>query len=273
MKRLICILCLLGIFIFPSEAEEMPKYVALTFDDGPSGRYTERLLDELRRREVHATFFLCGYRVEQYPALAAQIAADGHEIGCHSDRHSFLDQLTPEEVCRDLSAACEKITSATGRRPTLLRPPGGQYDAGILPETCCADLPVILWSVDPCDWCCKDMEKIADRVIQKAKSGDIILMHDMSSSSVDAALRVIDTLEEQGFEFVTVSELAYLHGVTLQGSEAYRRFSKKEEISSRNAATEPCAKKGFPPPLPFKAALSDFTVSRRSPFTRPMAYL
>ncbi|MBO2526577.1 MAG: hypothetical protein CW335_00125 [Clostridiales bacterium] len=251
MKRLICILCLLGILAFPTAAEEdTPKYIALTFDDGPSGCYTERLLDELRKREIHATFFLCGYRVEQYPALAAQIAADGHEIGCHSDRHSFLDQLSPEEVCRDLSAAREKIVEATGQEPTLLRPPGGQYDAEVLSETCCADLPIILWSVDPCDWCCKDTQKIADRVIKKVKSGDIILMHDMSRSSVDAALRVIDTLEEKGFEFVTVSELAYLHGVTLQGSEAYHRFSKKEVISSHDAATEPCAKKGFPPPLP-----------------------
>ena len=278
MRRFLCWLCLCVLLTTPAWAqeEEGGKYLALTFDDGPSGRFTSALLEGLAEREVHATFFLCGYRVDQYPTLAAEIAQGGHEIGLHGNAHRFFTEMGPQEVCTDLSTAREKLLAATGQSPTLMRPPGGLYDLEVLKKTDCADLPIVLWSVDPQDWCCSDSGKIAARVIQKAKNGDIILMHDMSTSSVQAAFQIIDTLEDRGFEFVTVSELAYLAGTEMKGTEAYYSFSldeKNASISERVAATEPCAKLGFPPPRPRKAALRDLTRPRRSPFRQPRAYL
>lgn len=268
MKRWTCILLLCALLVLPVRAEEPTRYIALTFDDGPSGRFTERLLDGLAARGVKATFFLCGYRIDQYPTLTARIAEEGHEIGTHGDRHKFFTQLSREEVCADLAAASEKIRAATGSEPTLLRPPGGLYDAKILRQTVCADLPIILWSVDPEDWHCFDCDSVTRRIVRKAKDGDIILMHDMTDSSVDAALRVIDTLQAEGYVFVTVSELAALAGTELCGGETYYRISleKNASMAAREAQTEPCTKPDLPPPRPFSEEFSRFASSRRSPF-------
>ena len=229
MKRLlsaVLTLALLLIFVMPQARAggQTKGCIALTFDDGPSGDLTKRLLDGLRARGIHATFFVCGYRVAQYPQTLCRIAQEGHEIGSHSDRHEFFTHMSADAVCADLRAAAEKIASATGRTPELLRPPGGLYDLDVIRRSVCADSPIILWSVDPEDWRGKSAAGIAAYVTKRAKSGDIILLHDMHASSVDAALRIVDTLEAQGFAFVTVSELALLSGTRLRGGETYYRF-------------------------------------------------
>ncbi|MBP3412206.1 MAG: polysaccharide deacetylase family protein [Oscillospiraceae bacterium] len=221
------ILCLLP-FMGQNVAAEEVKYVALTFDDGPSGHYTTELLDGLKARGIKASFFLCGYRIEQFPNLTRRIAEEGHEIGTHSDAHRFFNEMSPTEICEDLSRSVEKLQSITGHRPALLRPPGGIYDMQVLRNTACADLPVILWSVDPDDWCCSNSETIAKRVTDRAKNGDVILMHDMSESSVKAAFKIIDRLQAKGFRFVTVSELAALSNTELHGGKAYSRFPMEE---------------------------------------------
>lgn len=224
MKRFLAALALCA-FLCPTVQAEAPvQYVALTFDDGPSGSYTQRLLDGLAEREVHATFFLCGYRVQEYPELAARIAREGHEIGSHSDRHEFFTKMQDEAVCADLRAASEKLTEATGSEPRLLRPPGGLYDLRVLARSVCADLPIILWSIDPEDWRDRPTQTVVQFVTKRAKNGDIILLHDMHASSVAAALRIIDILEPRGFQFVTVSELALLSGTPLEGGKAYYKF-------------------------------------------------
>ncbi len=222
LSLLLCLLLLWG-SLKKAEAKE-GKYVAITFDDGPSGVFTRELLAGLKERDVHATFFLCGYRVEQYPQLTAQIARDGHEIGTHSDAHSFFSQLTQWELQKDLQASVEKIRKATGKEPALLRPPGGIYNKSALGKTCCKDLPIILWSVDPDDWCCNDCDTVVQRVLTQCKNGDIILLHELSRSSVQAAFRIIDELRARGYSFVTVSNLARLSGRELRGGEVYSRF-------------------------------------------------
>lgn len=118
MRRMICAAVLCCFLTLPSFAADTPKYLALTFDDGPSGRFTSRLLDGLAAREVHATFFLCGYRIEQYPELTARIAREGHEIGTHGYAHKFFNSLSAEGVCCDLSKAqrCIEEQPAFSRR-------------------------------------------------------------------------------------------------------------------------------------------------------------
>ena len=104
MKRLLCLLAALAVLLPRGHAAEHPC-VALTFDDGPSGALTERLLDGLAARGVHATFFLCGYRIDLYPELAARIAAEGHETGTHGDTHSYFTSMSRAEVCRVIQPA------------------------------------------------------------------------------------------------------------------------------------------------------------------------
>ena len=225
MKRLFCLLSALALLLQPVHAAQPPqRYLALTFDDGPSGALTERLLDGLAARGVHATFFLCGYRIDLYPELAARIAAEGHETGTHGDAHSYFTSMSRAEVCRDLAEARRKLMEATGRAPTLLRPPGGLYDTAVLQQTACADLPVILWSVDPEDWRVHDADAVTAHILRHAEPGSVILMHDLTDSSVTAALRVIDALQAQGYEFLTVSELAARSGTALRPGQAYCSF-------------------------------------------------
>ena len=270
-RKLYIIVCIL--FLSPRGSAKETPYVALTFDDGPSGHFTADLLDGLQERKVQATFFLCGYRIDQFPTLTARIAAEGHEIGVHGDTHSYFSDLSPSELCRDLNACVDKIQGITEQRPTLLRPPGGLFDLKQLAKTDCADLPVILWSVDPEDWCCSSSETITERVTRKVQSGDIILLHDLSDSSVQAAFKIIDRLQGQGYRFVTVSELARLTGTKLEGGRCYHSFSfaKNASISLREAATEPCTKAGFPPPLPCNSVFMRRDSSRTSPSLHPMA--
>jgi peptidoglycan/xylan/chitin deacetylase (PgdA/CDA1 family) len=231
MKKLLWLGLALAFLCFPvfaespEEREEPPVgYVALTFDDGPSGALTEQLLDGLRDRGARATFFLCGYRMDQYPSALDRYIAEGHEVGVHSTVHTDLTQLTAAQVHQDMEETAQKIQDALGVRPTLMRPPGGAYDDGVLKEAASEGLSVVLWSVDPRDWACHDAGTVARTMTRQAGNGDIILMHDMSESSVRAALRLVDTLQAQGYSFVTVSELAQLSGTVLEAGAAYEWF-------------------------------------------------
>ncbi len=268
LRRLLAAVLLAALCAPAVRAQEPPLCVALTFDDGPSGRFTRRLLEGLAQRGVSATFFLCGYRVEQYQELTAQIASDGHELGCHGQTHESFRELSQTALCSELERSMERITTAAGQRPTLLRPPGGVFEPERLAQTVCADLPVVLWSVDPKDWRRSDAEAIAAEVLKAVQPGDIILLHDMSDSSVDAALTIVDALQARGAELLTVSELARRAGTELSAGTAYRRISfsaeKNASISEREAATEPCTNPAFPPPRPWQAAFRRRTGSRRS---------
>ena len=119
----------------PIEKEQQPMgYIALTFDDGPSGALTEQLLDGLRQRNARATFFLCGYRMDQYPSALNRYLEEGHELGVHSTVHTDLTKLTPQEVQQDMAQTAGKIRELTGISPVVMRPPGGAYD-----ETVCRE--------------------------------------------------------------------------------------------------------------------------------------
>ena len=212
----------------PVEKEQQPTgYIALTFDDGPSGALTEQLLDGLRQRNARATFFLCGYRMDQYPSALNRYLEEGHELGVHSTVHTDLTKLTPQEVQQDMEQTTEKIRELTGISPVVMRPPGGAYDEMVCREAGAEGMSVILWSVDPKDWACHDAGAVLHTMALEAGNGDIILMHDLSQSSVEAALRLVDMLEEKGYCFVTVSELAALRGTELEPGNVYTDFPEK----------------------------------------------
>jgi len=212
MKKLLLVFFFALCLSMSAGAAEPAGYIALTFDDGPSGPITEKLLDGLLERDAHATFFLCGYRMREYPGPLGRYLPEGHELGVHSTRHLTLTKLSAPEIRRDLEETSEMIREATGVRPTLMRPPGGGVNSSVLSVCRELSLTPVLWSVDPRDWCRKEPEPVLAAMAREAGDGDIILMHDMSMSSVEAALRLVDDLGGRGFRFVTVSELASLRG-------------------------------------------------------------
>ena len=231
MKRLILMLALSMLLVTavyaesPEEREDTVKgYVALTFDDGPSGALTERLLDGLRARNARATFFLCGYRMEQYPSALGRYIAEGHEVGVHSTVHTNLTKLSREELHQDMKNTAQQIFLATGVRPKVMRPPGGAWDEAVSQEAADEGMSIILWSVDPKDWCSRDAGQVLHTMAVQSGNGDVILMHDMSKSSVDAALQLVDSMQKEGYVFVTVSELAALTGTELVPGKVYEDF-------------------------------------------------
>ena len=237
MKKLTALLLVAALLCVAAGAEgrvaggerSANKYVALTFDDGPTGALTAQLLDGLRERYVSATFFLCGYRAEEYPALVRRMAEEGHELAIHGWRHAYLHTMAQAEIREELKGTGELIAGLTGVRPKLFRPPGGLCSETVMEEAAQEGLSAILWSVDPEDWSTHDAGAVVRRVQKKARDGDILLMHDLSPSSVTAALRLIDKMTAQGYQFCTVSELAAIRGKRLEAGEKYYKFPKETE--------------------------------------------
>lgn len=200
---------------------EAAGYVALTFDDGPSGSITRRLLEGLREREARATFFLCGYRLEQYPEVAALIVEQGHELGLHGYSHKSMRNMDKATLNEELEKNRTLVLGQTGQRPTLLRPPGGCCSRTVEEVAREQGLVIVTWSVDPKDWADHNADVLTRRIVSEVKDGDVILMHDMWRSSVDAALTAVEQLQAEGFVFVTVSELAALKGQELEAGRVY----------------------------------------------------
>lgn len=207
----------------PAEAEPL---VALTFDDGPSGKFTRQLLEGLAQRQVRATFFLCGYRLEQYGPLAEEIAGSGHEIGIHGYSHRSMGKMTAAEVGEEIRKT--RLLLPEGCDPVFFRPPGGIITEAVKLASREEGLALLSWDVDPKDWAEKDCTRVLTRVVSKTRDGDVILLHDMSASSVAAALAIVDELKARGYRFVTVSELAAIRTGNVQPGVAYSAFPPPE---------------------------------------------
>ena len=227
MRRFLAVLAVLSLLVIPVDAAETTKYVALTFDDGPSGRYTRRLLDGLWEREVKATFLLCGYRIKDYPDITQRIFDEGHEIGYHGYTHKNMKEMSRRTVASEIMDTQALLPD--GCEPVFLRPPGGCCSEAVRQVAEAKGLAILSWSVDPRDWASHDRSSIEKNVLDKVSDGDIILLHDMSDSSVDAALDIIDRLSERGFRFATVSQLAALRGYRINPGKDYSRFPWREK--------------------------------------------
>ena len=187
-----------------SSSETSLKQVALTFDDGPHQTCTPALLDGLKQRNVKATFFLMGENIAGKEELVQRMQEEGHLIGNHSYRHIQMTKEGAEQACTEIEQTETLIQSITGQRPEYLRPPYGAWNEQL---ECRVNLTTVLWNVDSLDWKLQNTERIVRRVEKDVKGGDIILMHDIFQTSVEAALRIVDDLQKQGYEFVTVDEL------------------------------------------------------------------
>lgn len=186
-----------------SGVKEKPS-IAITFDDGPSGRYTGRLLDGLKERNVKASFFLIGENAEENPVLVERIYKEGHLIGNHTYSHVQMTHLSEEAAVREIEKTDQVISAITGEHVAYMRPPFGAWQREL--EVRMEVLPV-LWSVDPLDWTTENVDEIVSKVVTEVEEGDIILLHDCYASSIEAALRIVDILQKEGYEFVTVDRL------------------------------------------------------------------
>lgn len=182
---------------------EAPK-IALTFDDGPSAAWTPALLDGLKERGVKATFFLIGENADKNPEIVKRMAEEGHLIGNHTYHHVELTKVSEKEARLELADTSAAIVRITGKEPEYMRPPFGAWQRKLEQEI--RMLPV-LWTIDPLDWTTENQDEIVNKVVTEAEENDIILLHDCYKSSVEAGLRIVDILQEEGFVFVTVDEL------------------------------------------------------------------
>lgn len=183
-------------------------YIAMTFDDGPHPELTPKLLDELKKRNLKATFYVVGRNVEEYPEIVKRMVDEGHEVANHTWSHPALPKLGAEGVRKQMNDTTAAIRKACGVTPVTMRPPYGATNAG-LNRRMAEDygMKVILWSVDPQDWKYRKVNHVYTQIVEKAHPGAIILAHDIHATTVAAMPQTFDTLLAKGFKFVTVSEL------------------------------------------------------------------
>ncbi len=185
------------------EAEQKPK-IAITFDDGPNATYTEPVLDVLKEKGVTATFFVMGTCVEGNEDILKRTVSEGHLIGNHTFHHVNLTALSEEEACRELTSTASLVEKLTGQRVEFVRPPFGAWNDK---AECTTDMIPVLWTIDTLDWCYQDARKSLSKVVGKVKENDIILMHDQYPETVEALALIIDYLQSEGYDLVTVDEI------------------------------------------------------------------
>lgn len=208
-------LCLIGglLFAWKRPNQVVPVWsdgnkgkIAITFDDGPHPHYTEQLLDGLKERGVKATFFVTGEHASIHPDIIKRIREEGHLIGNHTYKHTQLQSTNREEFKQELVETNEIIKEITGEDTIYVRPPYGSWDKSLEQEL---NMFPVLWTVDPLDWCSDNVSCIVQNTVSKTKENDIILMHDYYETSVTAALEVIDELQKEGYQFVTVEDILF----------------------------------------------------------------
>lgn len=182
------------------------KMLAITFDDGP-GNYTNRVLDVLKRNRAHATFFVIGRQVAGRADVVRRTVNEGNEIGNHSWNHASLPLVSHDQLKHEVEDTQRVIHDVAGYTPVLMRPPYGAINSEVAAYLQSQHLLPALWNVDTEDWRYPDAQAMYDRVMQSARDGSVILLHDIHPTSVEAVERAIPALVEQGYQLVTMSQL------------------------------------------------------------------
>ncbi len=186
------------------------KKLALTFDDGPHPKKTDEILDLLEKYDIHATFFIIGQNAIYYPDPLKRTVSLGHEIGNHTFCHDGVSKMSKPMVEKELRDTETVIFELTGTPVRLFRPPEGNCSENILTAAKNEDYSVILWTVDTKDWELVSTENIVKNVEKNVRNGSILLFHDYTmpgAHTLDALKILIPKLMDEGYEFVTVSEL------------------------------------------------------------------
>lgn len=223
--------CVIGLIVFlrtaaqpmiPADnAIELPDtmYLALTFDDGPKQGTTDRLLDGLKARGASATFFLVGEWAAVNQDLVRRMQDEGHQVGNHTWSHVRLEGKDTDALLQEIQHNETLLQEILGGGGYWLRPPYGVIAPELVKSI---EVPMIKWSVDPRDWESRDRETIVETVLKEVEPNSMILMHDIYPESVDAALEIVDRLQQEGYWFVTVEELLKLNGIEAESGVMYR---------------------------------------------------
>ena len=189
--------------------------ISLSFDAAWGNEDTQQLIDVLEKYHVKATFFVVGAWVDKYPESVTALFDAGHEVMNHSDDHAHFNSLSAAQIAENINACNDKIEAVTGVRPTLFRPPYGEYDDHVISTERSMGMEPIQWDVDSLDW--KDLSacEITSRVTSRVRSGSIVLFHNAALHTPEALPGIIEALIREGYSFVPVSELILTGSYTI----------------------------------------------------------
>ena len=204
----------------PSEKRLLPVYctdregkvVSLTFDAAWGAEDTDRLIEIFDTYDVAVTFFVVGDWVEKFPEEVKKLHDAGHEVMNHSDTHPYMSKISESERAAELKNCNDKIEQITGVRPTLFRPPYGDYNNAVIRSVEAAGMTCIQWSVDSLDWKDPSPQEMTQRVLSKVRSGDIVLFHNAAKNTPAALPDIIEALQADGYPFLKVSDMIYADG-------------------------------------------------------------
>lgn len=189
--------------------------ISVTFDASWGGDKTMKILDLLDEYNAKATFFLVGIWVDKYPELVKAIAERGHEIGNHSDSHAHFTQISDSQIRQELDSCSDKIEALTGVRPTLFRPPYGDYNSKVVTIVRDEGYECVQWSVDSLDWKNRGVDDLTKRATTKVQKGDIILFHNDSQYIVEALPAILKHYQAQGFTMIPAKDILLTGNTTI----------------------------------------------------------
>jgi polysaccharide deacetylase family sporulation protein PdaB len=195
--------------------EKTEKQIAISFDCAWGVEYTDKILEELDRHGVKCTFFAVEFWIEKHPEYAKKIIERGHELGTHSKTHPYMSKLTSEQVREELTSSSQVIERTVGVKPTLFRPPYGDYNNQLIEISYELGLYPIQWDVDSLDWKNLSATELSLRVINGVKEGSIILCHNNGLHTAEALPMIFSTLQNRGYEFIPIGELIYKTNYTV----------------------------------------------------------
>lgn len=184
------------------------KQIAISFDAAWGNDDTENLINILKEYDVPATFFVVGAWVDKYPESVKQLSDAGHQVQNHSNTHPYMTGLSSQQMINELESCNQKIEAITGTRPTLFRPPYGDYNNSVIETVESVNMYAIQWDTDSLDW--RDdatSESICKRVTSKVKNGSIVLFHNDAEHTPEALPTILKCLKDEGYEFVFISDL------------------------------------------------------------------
>lgn len=199
--------------IYSVERED--RVISVTFDASWGGDKTLKILDLLDEYNAKATFFLVGIWVDKYPELVKEIAARGHEIGNHSDSHAHFTQISEGKIRQEMDSCSDKIEALTGLRPTLFRPPYGDYNSKVVTVVRDEGYECVQWSIDSLDWKNRGVEDLVKRATSNVQPGDIILFHNDSEYIVEALPAILKYYQEQGFAMIPAKDILLTGSTTI----------------------------------------------------------
>lgn len=195
--------------------EREDRVISVTFDASWGGDKTLKILDLLDQYNAKATFFLVGIWVDKYPELVKEIAARGHEIGNHSSSHAHFTQISESKIRQELRDCSDKIEALTGVRPTLFRPPYGDYNSKVVTVVRDEGYECVQWSVDSQDWKNRGVDDLVKRATKDIKPGDIILFHNDSQYIAEALPAVLSSYQAQGFQMIPAKDILLTGATTI----------------------------------------------------------